>query len=382
MKEQAPSAFLYKFSRKSLLVALVLLTGLATVIFLAMRPGVDDGTVRIGVILPLTGDAASYGQDCKNGLLLAFDEARTTDGLKFKPIIEDTKAEPKTAVTAVQKLISVDRVEAVIGDMFSSTTLAVAPIAQSAGVTLLTPTSSEDRITATGDCIFSIYPSARTEGEFLASRLSPAEMARVAVLSENQEALRSIAQAFSGAIRSRGGEIVAIETLPDERSSYRSVIDKIAAKKPAAVFLATYRDPAALIIINGREAGLRARFICQSTLYDEKALADYPGKLEDVLVSGPYFDPAGGAVETQRFRMQYQARYGRQPTVWAAYGFDAARLVITAVREAHEEGVSPKEKLAGRTSDGLTGRTTFRPDRSAEKAMVLFEVKGNKFERR
>src|SRR5262245_46156569 len=115
--------------------------------------------LKIGALLPLTGEAASYGVDCRQGVEVAVDEARKKS-IPVTMIYEDTKADPKEAVAAFNKLANVNKVSAILGDMFSSTTLAIAPLAQQAGITLLTPTAADEKIPATGDLIFSIYPSA------------------------------------------------------------------------------------------------------------------------------------------------------------------------------------------------------------------------------
>ncbi|CAG0983504.1 Leu/Ile/Val-binding protein [Anaerolineae bacterium] len=339
-----------------------------------------NSTLKIGALLPLTGEASSYGEDCRRGIELAFQDLSKKYPLKKLDIIfEDTKADPKSAISAFNKLANVDKVQAIIGDMFSSTTLAVAPLAQQAKIILLSPTAADEKIPATGDQIFSIYPPATSEGRFMANHMEVSTIRRVAVLYQNQTATKAIADAFTAAVKDRGGSVVLSESIPEEKSTYRSLMGKVAAKKPTSIYISAYRDPVALLIVAGKEMSLQTVYATQSTLYDEKALIDYANKLNGVMVSGPYFDSENGSEAVVRFSTSYAKQFSRPPSVWSAYGYDAADILITALVESSNQGVEPKNKLVGSVFNGLTGRTVIQPDRSIDKEMVLYRVKENKF---
>lgn len=338
-------------------------------------------SIRIGALLPLTGEAASYGEDCRRGIELALLDAKQKYQQPIDIVFEDTKADPKVAISAFNKLANVDRVQAVIGGMFSSTTLAVAPLAQQAGIILLTPTAADEKIPATGDHIYSIYPSASSEGRFMANSLEPQATERVAVLYQNQTATKAIANAFAAAIQHRGGSVVLNESIPDEKSTYRSIMEKVAATKPTSIYLSAYRDPVALLIVIGKEMGLDVVYATQSTLYDEKALSDYPNKLDGVLISGPYFGGENNSEAIARFSDDYMQRFSRPPSVWSAYGYDAADILISALVKSSKDASKPQDYLAGQVFNGLTGRTEIKSDRTIEKEMVLYRIQNNKFVR-
>jgi ABC-type branched-subunit amino acid transport system substrate-binding protein len=132
----------------------------------------------------------------------------------------------------------------------------------------------------------------------------------------------------------------------------------------------------------GREMGIHALYATQSTLYDEKALADYVNKLNGVMISGPYFDANNPDDSIRTFGEQYKARFNKAPSVWAAYGYDAADIMINAILIATKAGVPTKEKLANQVFNGVTGRTEIKPDRSIVKEMVLYTIENNKFIRK
>lgn len=336
--------------------------------------------IRIGALLPLTGDESSYGEDCRRGIELALLDARQKYQQPIDIVFEDTKADPKAAVSAFNKLLSMDKVQAVIGTMFSSTTLAIAPLAQQAGIILLTPTAADEKIPATGDHIFSIYPSASSEGRFMANSLETPAIERVAVLYQNQAATKTIADAFAAAIRTRGGSIVLNESIPDEKSAYRSVMEKVAAAQPTSIYLSAYRDPVVLLIVIGREIGMTGVvYATQSTLYDEKVLSDYQDKLEGVIISGPYFNGENDSEMIARFSDDYMNRFSQPPSVWSAYGYDAADILISALLESTEGDSEPQTKLTGRIFNGMTGRTEIKEDRTIEKEIVRYQIRNNKF---
>lgn len=215
----------------------------------------------------------------------------------------------------------------------------------------------------------------------MANNLEPKAIERVAVLYQNQAATKAIADAFSAAIQHRGGSIVLNESIPDEKSTYRSVMEKVAAAKPTSIYLSAYRDPVALLIVIGKEMGLDVVYATQSALYDEKALLDYPDKLDGVLVSGPYFDGENNSEAMARFSDKYMKRFSQSPSVWSAYGYDAADILIAALVKSSKDASKPQDYLAGHVFNGLTGRTEIKSDRTVEKEMVLYRIQNNKFVR-
>ena len=138
---------------------------------MCIRDRVEEKVVKIGAILPLTGDAAKYGESAKEGIELAIKEINAEGGVKghkIEIIYEDSQGLPTTGVSAFQKLITSNRVPAVIGGLFSSVTLAIAPIANREHVVVLSPTSSAPAITKAGDYIFRNCASDIFEGKIMA----------------------------------------------------------------------------------------------------------------------------------------------------------------------------------------------------------------------
>jgi branched-chain amino acid transport system substrate-binding protein len=331
--------------------------------------------IRIGVILPLTGEASSYGSECRRGIELAAAISAQPPELFF----EDSKADPKQAVSALQKLIGYQRVTAIIGDMFSSTTLAIAPIAQQGGVVLLTPTAAAVEIPATGDHIFTIYPTSAFEGEFIANHVVQLGITNCGVVVQNVQAAQEIADAFVRSINSRGGQILFVKEIPGGTRDFRSVIAAIRSENPSAIFVSAYAQEACLFIQQAREERLNWQFFSQSTLYDQKLLSSFGAALEGIQFSAPFFNDEADTPEIRAFRTAYKERFDSIPNVWAAYGYDAASALILAYRSAASKGTPLATSLSEIQMNGATGPLSFNPDRTAHRSMRIFTVQGSKF---
>ena len=157
-------------NRNIFLVSVVILAIVSLFVFTTTHTKKQD-TVEVGAILPLTGDNAVYGKALQRGMELALTEISerwSHSGKLLQIHYEDSKAKPQSGVSAMKKLVEVNKVPIVIGGMFSSVSLAIAPIAQRERVIQLSPTSSSVDLTTSGPWFFRIYPSDTYDGIFLA----------------------------------------------------------------------------------------------------------------------------------------------------------------------------------------------------------------------
>src|SRR5678816_207420 len=119
-------------------------------------PGDTGDTIKVGVYGDLTGQTSSFGQSTKNGVELAVEEINAAGGVNGKKIqllIEDDQGRPEQAKTVVSKLINQDKVQAILGEVASTNSLAAAPVAQEAKIPMITPSSTNPKVTETGDYI-------------------------------------------------------------------------------------------------------------------------------------------------------------------------------------------------------------------------------------
>ncbi|HLD63847.1 MAG TPA: ABC transporter substrate-binding protein, partial [Candidatus Peribacteraceae bacterium] len=156
----------------------------------ACKPTSSTEPIKIGFIGPLTGDAAALGVDILHGIQIAVDDANATggiDGRQIQIVAEDGRCTGADAASAAQKLINVDKVVAILGGQCSGETLAIAPIAEAAGVPIISAISSNPDVTEAGEFIFRVYPSDALKTVVMAKYFADNDWKRVAILTTNAD---------------------------------------------------------------------------------------------------------------------------------------------------------------------------------------------------
>jgi|GEM_PF-1798327 len=329
---------------------------------------------KIGAILPLTGEAATYGTSCREGMEVAASQ------LGVDLIVEDSAAEPKRAIAAFQKLHSVDHVRVVLGDMFSAPTLAFAPLAQARGVVVISPTSGAEAVPRTGSCIFSLYPTAQQEGRFMAEYLQrlSSQGGSVGVIASQEEVYRGLADGFSGALQDSPAWKVAFTALlaPDTRDFKNAVTKYIHGAETSALYMAGSKTFVANLVRQATQAGYVGTFLSQSTLFDPDLGKRFGSYLDGILFSGPYFDVHASTKPTKGFVASFQQKFRNQPDVWAAYGYDAVLVAHDALNRCPTcDGRRLAEDVAATLLDGTTGPIKFGPEGVAVRAFRVFTFK-------
>jgi len=367
----------------------VFLAAIAMVCLVALSCGKgpkQQGEFRIGVMFPLTGDAASYGEKGKNAVDFAMDEVNGSGGIrggKVRVFYEDSKADPATGVSAVQKLISVDGVKVVIGDIVSSTTLAVAPIVERNRVLLLVPTASAPAITNAGQYIYRIWPSDLVEGQAIAEFALKRGLKRVAILHMKNDYGTAIAGIFKKALEAGNGAVVFMDGYTPDVSDYRSVLTKVDAAKPDAIYVAGYFADSATILRQARELGVKGQFLGTTAIEDNKFLELAGNAAEGLLYPvATGFDPSSDSPKVRKFVQAFEARYKYQPGWVEAQCYEAFMLVYHAAGSitGNLDGTAMKRRFDSMgVYDGITGSFQFDKNGDVMKPVVFKTVRDGKF---
>lgn len=368
------------------IIGLVLVVALAIVLVFTQTKK-ELGEIKIGIIAPLTGDAAIYGSPLKKGIDLAKDEINEAGGIngaKISLYYEDSQANSNTAVFAFNKLAEVDKVSSVIGDMFSQPTLAIAELAQKKGIVLLSPTASSEKVAQTGDFIFSIYPSDSYDGEFLAKfAVESLHKFTAAIIFVQADAMITAKNAFINKYNEMGGEVFEEDSYNSKDYDYRSILTKISKKRPEIIFLPGYLEDIAKILTQAKEIGVKSQFITISTAYDKRLFALAPEATENLIMSAPFYEQNSSMMKpgVVAFMESYKNKYFEDPSVWSAYGYDALKILAKAYLVSRENSTSLNTELSKtKYYSGVTGETTFLENRKVIKQLQIFIVKDNKFE--
>lgn len=200
----------------------------------------ETGPIKIGFIAPLSGDPAAYGESARNSLELMVEKLNTSggiDGRLVEVIYEDGKCDGKAASLAAQKLVTVDKVQAIIGGLCSGETVAAAPIVEEGKVLLLSPGSSAPAISSAGDYVFRTFPSDIGFSHQLSELIASKGIKRIALISEQTDYSQGLRNAFLADMQSKGIEVVADENFAPDTSDFKALAGKIRDAQPEAIFM-------------------------------------------------------------------------------------------------------------------------------------------------
>lgn len=343
-------------------------------------------SIRVGLMLPLTGDNAVYGQALFRGLQLALEEGNSSGGVRGIPFalrVEDTQANAETGVGAFRRLVQIDRVPIVIGGMFSAVTLAVAPIAERSEVVLLSPTSSAVDLTNAGDFIFRIYPSDDFDGNYSAKFARDVLKANTAaVLFLEVSSTTAVADVFVREFTTMGGEVVVRQGHTEGEGNFRTTLIRVAAEDPDVIFLASYLNEMARLLRQRRELAVGSEVLSISTFNDPSIIELAGPAAEGVIFSTPVFDPGSDDSLIATFVRRYTSKHGAEPNIWAGYGYDVFRVAAEALRRADDplSARQIKDALYGiRGFPGVTGSVSFDVNGDVVKELRMMIVQNQSF---
>jgi branched-chain amino acid transport system substrate-binding protein len=374
-------------NRRSVLINSLLFTSglfLATLSSCTQPTSQPPSEVKIGVLFPMTGDAASYGEKGKKAIELATEEINAKGGVKVTAIFEDSRAEPKTGVTAAQKLISVDKTPVIVGDVVSSVTLAIAPIAEKAQVVVIAPTSSAPAITNAGKYIYRVWPSDLIEGTKIAELAAEKGFKNIAILHLNNDYGSSIADIFKKTLETKGGKVTLNEGYLDKATDFRAALTKIAGLKPDAIYVAGYFADTSRILKQSKELGIKSQFLGTTAIEDPEFLKLAGNTAEGMiypLATG--FDPT--IIKTPKveaFVSAYKKKYNTEPGWVEAHSYDAFMLAYKSATSTNSQatGTTIQTYLdSNQDYEGVTGKIAFDKNGDVLKPVVFKTIKNGKF---
>ncbi len=355
-------------------------------LWLVASAGSASSQIRLGEVNPLTGGVAQFGLSCHNGITLALAEANAKGGALGQPlelIAEDDGSKPGQSATAVRKLIAQDHVIALLGDATSSATLEAGPVAQAAKVPMITPSGTNPRITEIGDQLFRVCFLDEFQGRVIAryarDRL---HLQKVAVLTDvKQDYSVDLARFFKEEWIRLGGTVNREQSYGSGDTDFRAQLTSLRAARPDAVYLPGYYAEVALILKQLRQMGMNLPVLgCDG--WANQTLLTVAGKAADNSFFTNHFSPDDPSEGVQTFVKAYAQKFGGTPDTFAALGYDAANILVDAIRRAGkpEPGAIRDALAVTKGYPGVTGTIAFDPQRNAAKAALILGIKDGKFE--
>lgn len=342
--------------------------------------------IKVGQFASLTGKEATFGISSDEGTTMAIEEINAAGGVlgrQLKLLTEDTQSKPGEPATVVNKLIARDGVVAILGEVASSRSLEAAPICQQSKIPMISPSSTNPKVTEVGDYIFRVCFIDPFQGTVMANFATKTLKAKkVAVFTDaKSDYSKGLAKFFKEKFTADGGTVVAELDFNGGDKDFKAQLTAIKAANPDAVFVPGYYTDAALICVQAKQLGLNVPFMGGDGWESEKLV-----EIGQDAVEGQYFSthyhPDLGSEVSKKFVANYQKRWnGKMPDALAACGYDSALVLADAIKRAGStEGPKVRDALAA-TKDfpAVTGTISINEQRDATKAAVILQVKDGKY---
>lgn len=233
--------------KKLALIFLIIALVVLAFFYIDKKPQINE--IKIGFILPLTGDGAVYGEPLKRVSEIAINKINKKSGVKIIGIFEDGKCSGEAAARSAKKLIDIDKVQAIIGGVCSSESLAIIPIAENAKVAVLSPSSNSMDLSGKSKFFFRIYPTVREEGKVLAKLSEYNGLTKIAFLTEEDNFTIGVENSFKDSFIG-DGKIIYTEKYNSNTRDFKTQLLKLKDNDPNALFVNSLNPSSAEIIFN------------------------------------------------------------------------------------------------------------------------------------
>jgi branched-chain amino acid transport system substrate-binding protein len=343
--------------------------------------------ILVGEVGSLSGGEATFGLSTHKGIELAFNQVNQLGGVKGKKIrllTQDDQGKPEEAATVITKLITQDKVLAVLGEVASSRSLAMAPIAQKNKTPMITPSSTNPKVTEIGDYISRVCFIDPFQGSVMAKfAANTLKVTKVAILRDvKNDYSVGLADFFTQTFQGLGGGIVLDQSYSAGDMDFKAQLTAIKGKAPQAIFVPGYYTEVALIAKQAKEIGLNVPLLGGDG-WDSAKLTEIGGSALDGSYFSNHYSPDDQSEAVQKFIADFKAaNNGEIPDGLAAMGYDAAMVLVKAMeratnldRQAIKEAI-----LQTKNHPGVTGLISLNEKRDAVKSAVVIEVKNKAFQ--
>jgi len=340
-----------------------------------------NDVIKIGEVGSMTGSNATFGISTHEGIVLAVKQINAAGGLlgrKVEILALDDQGKPEEAAIAVQKLISQSQVTAILGEVASSNSLAMAPIAQTNKVPMVTPSSTNPKVTEIGDYIFRVCFIDPFQGAVMGKfALETLKVKKVAILRDiKSDYSVGLANYFTETFTKGGGTVITDQSYAAGDSDFKAQLTSIRGKTPDAIFIPGYYGDVALIARQARELGIKVPLLGGDG-WDSDKLKEIGGKAIDGSYFANHYTQEDPTPRVQNFINEYKADFGgRVPDGLAAMGYDAMIVLADAIKRAGSTDRAKIRDALAATKDfqAVTGLITIDENRNAKKSAVVIKI--------
>jgi ABC-type branched-subunit amino acid transport system substrate-binding protein len=343
-------------------------------------PAEEPEVIKIGFVNHLTGDAAVYGTSMKKGAEVALAEINNMggiDGKRIEVVFEDDRLNPTDAISAVRKLLEVDKVPVVIGSSSSTITLSILPLVQELGAILMNSVSTAPSLRDYSGTYFGLMPTDEAQGLEWVNFARDIEEMSAAVMYINNDYGIGVKEAFAKEFAAAGGNLLIAEPHDVGKADFRTELLKVKAKDPKLVFIVSHVKEGSIVFKQARELGMEVQWVGDVAL-ESKEVIDLAGPAAEGLICLRV-----GSKQTQeyeQFAEAFRSLHNEEPTIWSDFAYDTMWLAAKAVAEVGTDPQAIRDYLWNvKEYPGASGKKTFDEDGIAAGVYERYVVKNGEF---
>ena len=353
---------------------------LLLVVFFVQCTNQPQNQKKIGIVLSLSDRGATYGVRALNGIQIAADEIKDS-GDSISIIIEDSKSDAKTALSAFQKLVTIDKVSVIVGMVLSDEVLTCAPYANTSHTVLFTPAAGSEEIIEAGDYVFRNRSAAFQFSDTLASYCKNIlKLNEILILHSNSANGVSYANGFEESAKKYNLKITNSIGYDEDKTDYRTIVEKMKKENPQAVYLAGLDTELGIILRQCKEMNFKPQFIGSPGVISQKLIEIAGDGTENLIAASSDFDINSNDTRIKTFVSEYSNKYNSSPDWIAANSYDAIKIIYSLLQKGLTTGEEIKNGLYKLDNfPGITGLTNFDNNGEVSKKLTLKIVKNSKF---
>lgn len=369
-------------------LAVVLTATLGTVVLSGCSKKTDssvgkDETIKLGAVLPLSGDVAAMGQSCKNAILLAEKEINDKGGINGKKVqffFEDDENKPTSSANAISKLISENKVAGIVGSYSSKCCLSIGPIATQNQVPLIALGTNPKVTVDGGEYVFRATFNDNFQGATLAKLATEDLKAKNAAIlyDVGNDYCKGLAQVFKQEFEKIGGKVIGSETYNVGDKDFSAQLTKIKGLNPDVILLPDYYNTVALIAKQAETLGIKAKLIGADG-WDSPDLVKIGGSAVENSYFSNFFSADDTSPEVVNFKKAYEAAYNSVPDAIGGVAYNAAQILIDGIKKAGStDGEKLKKALEETDMTGVSGKIKYDKNRDAVMSAVVVKIQNGK----
>lgn len=330
---------------------------------------VEPTKLKVGVLIPLSGDNATFGFGIKKAIELAKSELSANN---IELVYEDSDCTAEKALPGMQDLVA-KKVNAVIGEVCSGATLAAAPLANQNKIVLISPSSTSPEITKAGPYIFRTAPSDTLQSVYAAKVMMEAGKKSIAILYTKEEYGIGLAKALSTDFQKIGGKVTGEYGFDVPTIDAKTDVLKALAAKPDAVYVIGNSPVTASVILREIYANSKTVAVYGSeALLDQQLVPAIPASSQGILVTAL-------TQGTEEFAQRYRVKYGISPETYSPTAYDAFKILYEASRTGATPGEEFQKAVSAVSFEGEAGKMEFDENGDVSAGYVLYALENGKF---